>query len=70
MYSVDSLGGRITPKGVDDLPLAAIKVRKATKSTQTTKHGYQWKQQGLRRLEETVAVTSSRQTIESLEEKG
>ena len=69
MYSVDSLGGRITPEGVNELPLAAIEVRKATKSTQTTKHNYQWRQQGLKRLEETGAVTSSRQTLESLEEK-
>ena len=69
MYSVDSLDGRITPKGMDELPLAAIEVRKATKSTQTTKHSYQWRQQGLRRLEETVAVTDAPQTIGSLEEK-
>ena len=69
MYSVDSLGGRITPRGVDELPLATIEVRKATKSTQTTKHSYQWRQQGLRRLEETIVVTGSRQTVESLEEK-
>ena len=69
MYSIDSLGERITPKGVDELPLAAIEVRKATKSTQTTKHSYQWRQQSLGRLEETVAVTGSRQTVESLEEK-
>ena len=69
MYSVDSLGGRIIPRGVNELPLVAIEVRKTTKSTQTTKHGYQWRQRGLRRLEETVAVTGSRQTIESLEEK-
>ena len=31
MYSVDSLGGIITPKGVAELPLAAIEVRKAKK---------------------------------------
>ena len=36
MYSVDLLGGRISPGGVDELPFAAIEVRKATKST----HGY------------------------------
>ena len=69
MYSVDSLGRRITPGGVDELPLATIEVIKATKSTQTTKHSYQWRQQGLRRLEETVALTGSRQIVESLEEK-
>ena len=69
MYFVDKLGGRITPKGADELPLAAIEVRKATKSTQTTKHSYQWRQQGLKRLEETIAVTGTRQTIGSLEEK-
>ena len=48
MYSLYSLGLRITPEGVDELPLAAIEVRKATKSTQTTKQDYQWRQQGLR----------------------
>ena len=69
MYSVDLLGGRITPGGVNELPLAAMEVGKATKSTQTTKHSYQWRQWCLRRLEETVAVTGSRQTLESLEEK-
>ena len=69
MYFVDSLGGRITLGGVNELPLAAIEVRNATKSTQITKHSYQWRQQGFKRLEETVAVTGSWQTIESLEEK-
>ena len=48
MYSLYSLGLRITPEVVDELPLAAIEVRKATKSTQTTKQDYQWRQQGLR----------------------
>ena len=55
MYSVDSLGGIITPEGVNE--------------QQSEKHSYQWRQQGLRRLEETVAVTSFRQRIESLKEK-
>ena len=64
-----SLGVRITPKGVNELPFVAIEVRKATKSTQTTKHSYQWRQQSLRRLEKTVVVAGSRQTVESLEEK-
>ena len=59
MYFVDLLGGRITPGGVDELPLATIEVRKATKSTQTTKHSYQWRQQGLRRLEDIVAPIGS-----------
>ena len=39
MYSLYLLGVRITPGGVDELPLAAIEVRKATKSTQTAKRG-------------------------------
>ena len=33
MYSLYLLGGRITLGGVDELPLAAMEVRKATKST-------------------------------------
>ena len=41
MYSLYSLGIRITPIGVDELPLAAIKVRKATKSIESTKYGHQ-----------------------------
>ena len=49
--------------------MSSIEVGKETKSTQTTKHRYQWRQQGLRRLEETIVVTSAQQKIRSLEEK-
>ena len=38
MYSLYWLGVRITLKGVDELPLLAIEVRKATKSTGSTKY--------------------------------
>ena len=69
MYSLYSLGVRITLGGVDELPLVAREVRKATKSTQTTKQDYQWRQLGLRILEETVAVTGARKTRGNLEEK-
>ena len=41
MYSLYWLGVRITLKGVDELPLLAIEVRKVTKSTESTKYGYQ-----------------------------
>ena len=34
------VGIRITPRGVDELPLPAIEVRKATKSIESTKYGY------------------------------
>ena len=67
MYSLYSLGIRITLGGVDDLPLAATEVRKATKSTQTTKQDYKWRQQGLRILEEIVVVTSALKTRGNLE---
>ena len=69
MYFLYSLGVRITLEGVDELPLAAIEVRKATKPTRTTKQDYQWRQQGLRILEETVAVTGAWKTRGNLEEK-
>ena len=69
MYSLYSLGVRITPGGVDELPLAALEVRKATKSTQTTKQDYRWRQQGLMILEKTVAMTGARKTRENLKEK-
>ena len=36
MYSLYWLGVRITPKDVDELPLPAIEMRKATKSTKST----------------------------------
>ena len=59
----------ITPGGVDELPLVAIEVRKATKSTQTTKQDYLWRQQGLRILEEIVVVTGAWKTRGNLKEK-
>ena len=54
---------------INELPLAAIEVRKSTKSTQTTKQDYQWRQWGLRILEEIVVVISARKTRGNLEEK-
>ena len=39
MYSLYWLGVRITPKGVDELRLPAIEVRKAAKSIESTKYG-------------------------------
>ena len=43
MYSLYWLGVRITPRDVDELPLPIIEieVRKATKSAESTKYGYQ-----------------------------
>ena len=41
MYSLYWLGLRITLRDVDELSLPAIKVRKATKSTDSTKYSYQ-----------------------------
>ena len=41
MYSLYWLGIRITLKGVDELPFLVIEVRKATKSTESTKSDYQ-----------------------------
>ena len=69
MYSLSSLGIRITPKGVDELLLAAIEMRKTTKSTQTTKQDYQWRQQSLKILKETVAVTDAQKIRGNLKEK-
>ena len=62
MYSLYWLGVRITLKGVDELPLLAIEVRKATKSTESTKYGYQGgrkvssKSQIVRRVSKCVEV--------------
>ena len=69
MYSLYSLGVRIIPEGVDELPLIAMEVRKATKSTQTTKQDYHLRQHGLKILEETIAITSAQKTRGNLKEK-
>ena len=66
MYSLYWLGVRITPKGVDELPLLAIEVRKATKSIESTKYGYQGgckvslKSQIMRRVSKCVEVGRKR----------
>ena len=40
------------------------------KSIETAKHGYQWRQQGLRRSKEAIAVTCAQKIGRGLGEKG
>ena len=50
--------------------LSAIEGKMNKKSIETAKHGYQWRQQGLKRSEEAIAVTGAQKIGRGLGVKG